>query len=181
MERVNQAVLIGTPSLPFDVSTAHNFPAARYIMKLPLVGELAMRQLSRQLLKANGDAQAFLATGHGKQLLKGCSKGDLKFFNDPQWCNGLYASMVEAFHQGNMGVKAVVEEHQIFVKPWTLPFSGFDGANLQIWHGAEDLTCRVSNAYALKKLLPKAELKVFAGSGHYLMFEQLDRLATVFR
>ncbi len=178
--RVAQAVLVGTPWLPFDVSTAHNMPAARYIMKIPYVGELAMRQLSRELLKAEGDAKAFLVSRHGKQLLKGCSKSDLKFFDDPDWVQGLYVSMTEAFRQGNLGVKAVVEEHRIFVKPWSLPFSGYDGGNLRVWHGAEDLTCRVSNAYALKKVLPKAELEVFGGSGHYLMFERLDRLAGVF-
>jgi pimeloyl-ACP methyl ester carboxylesterase len=178
-QRVTKAVLVGAPSLPFDVSTAHNMPAARYIMKLPKVGELAMRQLSRQLLKADGDPAVFLKTRHGKQMLNGCSKGDLKFFNDPQWMRGLYESMVEAFRQGNLGVKAVVEEHQIFVKPWSLPFLGFDAGNLRVWYGEQDLTCRVSNAYTLKKMLPKAELEVFSNSGHCLMFEQLDRLVSV--
>jgi hypothetical protein len=148
-------------------------------MKLPKVGELAMRQLSRELLKADGDPTAFLKTRHGKQLLNGCSKGDLKFFNDPQWLRGLYESMVEAFHQGSLGVKSVVEEHQIFVKPWALPFSGFDSGNLCVWHGAQDLICRVSNAFALKKMLPKAELEVFSGSGHCVMFERLDKLVAV--
>ncbi len=176
-KRVAQAVLVGSPWLPFDVSTAHNMPAARYIMKLPIVGQFAMRQLSRQLLKTNGDAKAFFASRHGKQLLRGCSKEDLKLFNDPDWLQGLYVSMVEAFRQGNLGVKAVVGEHQLFVKPWSLP--GFDGGNLRVWHGAEDLTCRVSNSFALKKMLPKAELEVFSGSGHYVMFERLDRLVSV--
>ena len=149
--RVAQAVLVSTPWLPFDVSTAHNMPAARYIMKSSIVGRFAMRLLSRQLLKANGDAEAFLASRHGKQVLKGCSKSDLKFFDNSDWVQGLFASMVEAFRQGNLGVKAVVGEHQLFVKPWSLPFSGFDGGNLRVWHGAEDLTCRVSNAYALRR------------------------------
>jgi pimeloyl-ACP methyl ester carboxylesterase len=41
------------------------------------------------------------------------------------------------------------------------------------------LTCRVSNAYAFKKLLPKAELEVFSDSGHCLMFEEPERLAKI--
>jgi pimeloyl-ACP methyl ester carboxylesterase len=177
--RVAQAVLVGAPWLPFDVSTAHNMPAARYIMKSSVVGRFAMRQLSRELFKADGDAKAFLASRHGKQLLKGCSKSDLKFFDDPDWVHDLYVSMSEAFRQGSLGVKAVVEEHQIFVKPWSLSFAGFNGANLYIWHGEQDLTCRVSNAYALKKLLPKAELEVFSNSGHCLMFEEPERLGQI--
>jgi pimeloyl-ACP methyl ester carboxylesterase len=178
--RVSKAVLVASPSLPFDVSTAHNMPAARYVMRLPFVGEFAMGRLSRELLKANSNVKTFLASRQGQELLRGCSKSDLKFLEDPVWVQGLYASMVEAFRQGHLGVKAVVEEHQIFLKPWSLPFSGFEGANLHIWHGKQDLTCRVNNAYALKKLLRQAELEVFDGSGHYLMFEHLDRIASIF-
>jgi pimeloyl-ACP methyl ester carboxylesterase len=175
-ERVTKAVIVGTPSLPFDVSTAHNLPLARYIMKLPYVGELVMRQLSRQLLKVNGDTAAFLSTRQGKQLLNGASQGDLTFFNDPQWIRQMYQSMVEAFHQGNFGVKAVVEEHQLFIKPWALPFSAFDSGKLWIWHGAQDLTCRVSNAYVNAKALPNSSLEIFPESGHCVMFEHQEQL-----
>ncbi|MGD6809337.1 MAG: alpha/beta fold hydrolase [Candidatus Bathyarchaeia archaeon] len=178
-ERITKTMLVGTPSLPFDVSTAHNMPLARYIMKLPYVGELAMRQLSRQLLKANGSMEAFLETRHGKQLLHGCSEGDLKFFYNPQWLSLMYESMAEAFHQGNLGVKAVVEEHQLFIKPWSLPFSALDGCDVLIWHGGQDLTCRVSNAYANAKVLSNAKLEVFPDSGHCVMFENMDKLAKV--
>lgn len=178
-ERITKTMLVGTPSLPFDVSTAHNMPLARYIMKLPYVGELAMRQLSRQLLKANGDMKAFLETRYGKQLLHGCSERDLKFFYNPQWLSLMYESMAEAFHQGNLGVKAVVEEHQLFIKPWSLPFSALDGCDVWIWHGGQDLTCRISNAYANAKVLSNAKLKVFPDSGHCVMFENIDKLAKV--
>ncbi|MGD6933762.1 MAG: alpha/beta fold hydrolase [Candidatus Bathyarchaeia archaeon] len=178
-KRVTKAVLAGIPSLPFDVSTAHNIPYAHHIMKLPFVGELAMRQLSNQLIKANGDTAAFMATRHGKHLLNGCSKRDLTFFTDPLWIGLLYQSMVEAFRQGNLGVKAVVAEHQLFIKPWTLPFSEVYGSNLWIWHGAQDLTCRVSNAYANIKALPNANLEVFPDSGHCVMFEHQERLGKI--
>jgi pimeloyl-ACP methyl ester carboxylesterase len=177
--RVTRTVLVGTPSLPFDVSTAHNMPIARYIMKLPFVGEFAMRQLSRQLLKANGNTEAFLGTPQGKQLLHGCSKGDLLFFNDPKWLGLMYQSMVEAFRQGKLGVKAVVEEHQLFVKSWDLPFSRMDGGDFWVWQGAQDLTCRVSNAYAIAKAVPRAVLEIFSDSGHLVMFEHLDRLGSI--
>lgn len=175
---VTKLVLVGAPSLPFDVSTAHNMPLARYIMKLPYVGELAMRQLSRQLLKAKGD-KAFLATPQGKQLLHGASKSDLAFFNNQEWVSEIYKSMAEAFHQGNQGVKTVVEEHQIFIKEWDLPFSAINGANVWIWHGAQDLTCRVNNAYEIAKKIPNVTLEIFPDSGHCVMFEHVDKLATI--
>jgi pimeloyl-ACP methyl ester carboxylesterase len=176
--RVTRAVTVGAPNLPFDVTTAHNIPLARYIMKVPYVGEVAMRQLSRELLRARGPLE-FLATRQGKQLLHGASKGDLTFFSDPVWMGLMYVSMVEAFRQGNLGVKAVVGEHRLFVKPYNLPFGDISTNKLWVWHGAQDLTCRVSNAYAIAKAVPKATLKIFAGSGHCVMFENLPRLAEI--
>jgi pimeloyl-ACP methyl ester carboxylesterase len=178
-KRVTNAVLVGTPSLPFDVSTAHNIPYARHIMKLSFIGQLAMRQLSRQLLKANGNVAAFMASRQGKHLLNGCSMGDLKFFNDSYWMALMYQSMVEAFRQGSLGVKAVVEEHQLFIKPWNLPFSALDSSNVRIWHGAQDLTCRVSNAYANMHALTYATLEVFPLSGHCVMFEHQEELGRI--
>jgi len=178
-KRVTRSVIVGAPSLPFDVSTAHDMPLARYIMKIPYAGEVAMRQLSRELLKAKGDPEAFLGTRQGKQLLHGCSKTDLAFFNNSEWVKLMYDSMAEAFRQGNAGVKAVVEEHQLFVKPWTLPFDAIGKGQLWIWHGAEDRTCRVSNAYMIARLVPSAELEIFESAGHFVMFENLVKLGKI--
>jgi pimeloyl-ACP methyl ester carboxylesterase len=87
--------------------------------------------------------------------------------------------MVEAFRQGNGGVKAVVEEHQLFLKAWNLQFSEFEGSKLHVWHGSDDLTCRVKNAYDIAKAVPEAELTVFVGAGHCVMFDYLEKLAQV--
>jgi pimeloyl-ACP methyl ester carboxylesterase len=179
-QRVTRSVIVGAPSLPFDVSTAHDMPLARYIMKIPYAGEVAVRQLRCELLKAKGDPEAFLGTRQGKQLLHGCSKTDLAFFNNPEWIKLMYDSMAEAFHQGNAGVKAVVEEHQIFIKPWSLPFHVISEGRLHIWHGAEDKTCRVSNAYAIARLVPSAEPMIFGSAGHCVMFENLVKLGKIF-
>jgi pimeloyl-ACP methyl ester carboxylesterase len=178
--RVSRAVLIAAPSLPFDVSTAHNNPFAKYLMKYPKVGEIAMRHLSRQLLKTQGDPEAFLSTPQGKQLLHGCSTTDLAFIKDSSWLRLMYQSMAEAFRQKD-GVKAVVEEHLLFAGHWTLPFSAVSSGKLWIWHGAKDKTCRVENAYAICKLIPSATLEIFEGAGHFVMFENLERLGKILR
>jgi len=178
--RVSRAVVVSAPSLPFDVSTAHNTPLARYLMKFPRIGEFAMRHLSRQLLKADGDPQAFLATPQGKQLLHGCSQTDLKFVNDPAWLELMYQSMAEAFRQKS-GAKTVVEEHLLFTRPWGLPFGAIGEGKLWIWHGSEDKTCRVDNAYANSRLMPSASLEVFGGAGHLVMFQNLQRLSGILR
>ncbi len=178
-KRVSRALIAGTPSLPFDAATAHNMPFARYIMKIPYAGNFAMRQLSRQLLKGNGDIHAFLASPQGRQWLHGYTKRDLKFFSNRNWMELMYQAMVEAFHQGNEGVKAVVDEHKIFLKPWNLPFAVVEEGKLWVWHGKEDLTCRVANAYAIAKAVPNAQLEVFERAGHCVMFENLDRLSKI--
>jgi pimeloyl-ACP methyl ester carboxylesterase len=151
-ERVDKAVVAASPSLPFDVSTAHNFPFAKYVMKLPFVGAFAMRQLRRQVLKASGNPSVFLESTQGKQLLHGYSETDLQFFSDPVWAGLMYQSMAVAFRYGS-GVNAVVEEHLLFVRPWGFTFGRIPGGKLVILHGADDKTCRVSNAYALTRLV----------------------------
>jgi pimeloyl-ACP methyl ester carboxylesterase len=178
--RVSRAVVISAPCLPFDVSTAHNTPLAKYLMRFPRIGKFAMRHLSRQLLKADGDTQAFLVTPQGKQLLHGCSKTDLAFINDAAWLKLMYQSMAEAFRQKS-GVNAVVEEHLLFMKPWTLPFDAVGKGKLWIWHGKEDKTCRVENVYAIAQLVASAELEVFEGAGHFVMFKNLERLGKILR
>ena len=74
----------------------------------------------------------------------------------------MYQSMAEAFRQNN-GVKAVVEEHQLFMKPWGISFAGVPAGKLVIWHGADDKTCLVSNAYLLSQTVAGSLLEVFPG------------------
>ncbi len=66
-DRINHIVIVGTPALPFDVSTAHNMPLAQFIMKMPYVGMLAMKRMSFQVLKANADINGFLNSKSGKR------------------------------------------------------------------------------------------------------------------
>ncbi|MCW4002718.1 MAG: alpha/beta hydrolase [Candidatus Bathyarchaeota archaeon] len=180
-ERVTKAVIVGAPALPFDASTAHNMPFARYIMKMPFLGHFAMKRMSHEVLKANGDVAAFLKSKQGKQMLHACSKDDLKFFSDPSWMALMYQSIAEAFHQRNSGVKAVVDEHQRFLKPWGLPFERVSSGKLVIWHGAEDKTCRVNNAYDLLCSVPCGVLKIFPEKGHCVMFDNLQQLSEILK
>jgi pimeloyl-ACP methyl ester carboxylesterase len=180
-ERVNRAVVVGAPALPFDVSTAHNMPLARFIMKIPSIGYLAMKNMHSDVLRANGDVEAFLRSRSGKQVLRGCSKDDLNFFGDPAWMGLMYQSLAEAFRQGNLGVKTVVMEHQMFMKPWGFSFSRVPGDRLFIWHGADDKTCRVENAYLLAKSIALSQVKVFEGRGHCVMFGNTAELASLLK
>jgi pimeloyl-ACP methyl ester carboxylesterase len=179
-KRVNRIVVVGSPALPFDISTAHNMPLARFVMKIPYIGMLAMKRMSSQVLKANANISAFLDSRGGKKMLKGLSKADEKFFSDSAWATLMYASMAEAFRQGNNGVKAIIQEHQLFMNPWEVPLSTVPSNKLIIWQGDEDKTCRVENAYRITQAIPNARLEVFKGKGHCVMFDNFEKLGDLF-
>ncbi|MDR1991992.1 MAG: hypothetical protein LBQ98_00575 [Nitrososphaerota archaeon] len=165
---------MGTPDLPFDASVAHNLFFAKYALKLPFLGALAMKNMRRQVLKADGPT-AFLRSIPGRQILHACSSCDLKFFSDPVWINLMYQSISEAFRQTD-SVRVVLDEHRLFLTPWNLPFKKVDG-KLWVWHGGEDKTCSVANAYGIARKFEGAGLEVFPKQGHYVLFDNLDRLA----
>jgi pimeloyl-ACP methyl ester carboxylesterase len=180
-ENVTNAVVAGAPALPFDVATAHNNPFARYAMKVPYVGMLALGRMRSQVLKANEDINAFLGSKEWKNMLNGFSKDDVKFFSDRAWLTLMYGSMAEAFRQGDQGVRAVFEEHQLFTKTWDVPLSRIPSGKVFVWQGAEDKTCRVDNAYIIAREVPGARLEVFEGKGHCVMFDYFERLGLLLR
>jgi len=176
---VNRTVIVGTPNLPCDASKAHNTTYARYVMKFSLFSRLAMKNMSRQVLRANNDISAFLNSKAGKRMRNAYSEDDLKFFSDPTWMTLLYQSMAEAFRQSNRGVKTVAEEHKVFLAPWNIPFPKISAEKLFIWHGTDDKTCSVNNAYLICQKIGGSHLEVFQGKGHCVMFDKLQKLGGI--
>lgn len=175
-ERVTRAVIVGSPALPFAVATAHNSSLARFAMKFPTLGILALKRLRAQVLNANHDIDAFLKSKNGKKMLKGWSKEDAKFFADKAWVTLMYASMAEAFRQGDYSIKALLQEHQLFVKTWPKEVSKIPPGKVDVWQGTDDRTCRVDNAYRIAEAIQGAHLEIFSGKGHCVMFDNIDKL-----
>ena len=173
-QRIKRGIIAGAPDLPFDASTAHNMPLAKYALKLPLLGTLAMQNMRRQILKADGPA-SFIRSNQGRQMLNGCSTRDALFFSNPEWMRLMHLSMAEAFRQ-KTGVQAVLDEHKLFLNPWNLPFSKVSG-KLWIWHGQEDKTCPVNNAYSIARKFKGADLEIFPRQGHCVLFDNIDQLS----
>jgi pimeloyl-ACP methyl ester carboxylesterase len=178
-EHVTRAVIAGSPALPFDVATAHNNSLARFAMKFPALGVLALKRLRAQVLNANKDIEAFLQSKNGKRMVKNLPKEDAKFFADKAWLTLMYRSMAEAFRQGDNGVKAVFQEHQLFMKTWPGDVSQIPPGKVDVWQGTEDKTCRVDNAYRIAKAVPGAHLEIFAGKGHCVMFDNIEKLGEI--
>ncbi len=177
-EIVTKAVVVNTPFLPFDASKAHSFPFSKYLMKVPFIGALAVRQLRRQLLKANGEISVFLGSKQGKQLLQGYSQTDLQLISDPIWARLMYQSMAEGFRQED-GVKAVVEEHMLFLEPYDFSFEKIPMNKLVIWQGEADKTCNINNGRTIAGMIKDSQLEIFKGKGHCVMFEYKEKLANV--
>jgi pimeloyl-ACP methyl ester carboxylesterase len=175
-ERVTKAVIVGSPALPFDVTTAHNGSMVRFAMKIPALGMWALKRFRAEVFKANLDIDAFLKSKNGRKMVEAWPEADAKFFSDVSWLRLMYGSMAEAFRQENDGVKAVFQEHQLFMKPWAEPISQIPPSKVCLWHGTEDTTCRVENAYRLVEAVPNASLEVFEGEGHCVMFSNLEKL-----
>jgi len=178
-KRATHGVIAGTPDLPFDASTAHNnIPFAKYVMKLPFIGEIAMRNMRRAVLRA-GSPEAFLHTNQDQQMLRTYSSQDRTFFTNPTWNSLMHQSITEAFRQNN-STKTILEEHKLFLKPWNLPFKQInnnDNNKLWIWQGTEDKTCPTKNAYNIANKIKKAHLEIFPQQGHCTIFNNTEKLA----
>ena len=177
--KVDVAVTIGSPSLPFDVATAHNNSLARFAMKIPSLGMLAMKRVQAQVQKISNNPSFFLKSDEGKRFLDNWPEKDAKFFADEHWLAVMYRSMAEAFRQGNKGIKALIQEHQLFIKPWAEPIELIPPGRVHIWHGTEDNTCRVENAHKLANTVPGPNLEIFPGEGHCVMFNHLKKLGNI--
>jgi pimeloyl-ACP methyl ester carboxylesterase len=175
-ERVTKAVIVGSPALPFNVATAHNNSLARFAMKIPALGMWGLKRFRAEILRANKDINAFLKSKNGRKMVKSWPKEDAKFFEDPSWLELMYGSIAEGFRQEDDSVKAVFQEHQLFIKPWVEPISLIPPGKVCFWHGTEDTTCRVDNAYRLVEAVPNACLEIFDGEGHCVMFDNFEKL-----
>jgi len=180
-ERVSKAVVVGSPALPFDVGAAHNNYLARFAMKIPLLGMWGLKGFRAEVLKANEDINAFLKSKNGRKMIASWPEADAKFFADPAWLRLIYGSMTEGFRQETDSVKAVFQEHQLFIKNWTEPISQIPPRKVCVWQGTEDTTCRVDNAYRLVKSVPNACLEIFERKGHCVMFDNLLKLSKTLR
>jgi pimeloyl-ACP methyl ester carboxylesterase len=175
-ERVSKAVIVGSPALPFDVATAHNGSLVRFAMKIPMLAMWGLKRFRAEVLKANRDIDAFLMSKSGRKMVASWPEVDAKFFTNPAWLRLIYGSIAEGFRQENASVKAVFQEHQLFIRPWNEPISQIPPNKVCVWQGTEDATCRVDNAHRIVEAVPNASLAVFEGKGHCVMFDNLPEL-----
>jgi pimeloyl-ACP methyl ester carboxylesterase len=177
-DRVTHAILVGCPALPFDPAMAHNNnPLAKFAMKSPLIAKFGLGMFRKSVFNANRDIDSYLASRGGKNMVADWPKPDACFFADPAWLKLMYGAMEEGFRQEGNSVKAVYQEHMLFMKPWNEPLSQIPKGKVTLWQGAQDKTCPVDCAQKIAQNLQNAKIKVFQNEGHCLIFAKPQELA----
>jgi pimeloyl-ACP methyl ester carboxylesterase len=176
--RVTHAVIVGSPALPFDPSTAHNNnPLAKYAMKASFLAKWALGMFRKSVLSANQDIESYLKSRSGKSMVADWPQPDARFFADPKWLKLMYGAMAEGFRQSK-SVDAIYQEHRLFMKPWNEPIAQIPEGKVTLWQGNQDKTCPVSNAYKIAKTIQSAtKVEVFSNEGHCVMFAKPEKLS----
>jgi pimeloyl-ACP methyl ester carboxylesterase len=107
-------------------------------------------------------------------------KPDKKFFADTTWLKRMYAAMAEGFRHEN-SVKAVFQEHRLFLKPWSENLSRIPAGKLTLWQGAQDKTCPVDSVYKIAEAANGTNVELFPDEGHCVMFAQTQKLGSAFK
>ncbi|MCW4006967.1 MAG: alpha/beta hydrolase [Candidatus Bathyarchaeota archaeon] len=181
-KQINHVVAVGCPSLPFDPSTAHNGnPLVKFAMKNSLIAKFGLSMFRKSVFNANRDIEGYLESRGGKGMVADWPAADARFFSDPNWLRLMYGAVEEGFRQDGCGVKAVYQEHMLFLKPWSEPLEQIPKGAVTLWQGSQDKTCPTKNAHQLAKLLPDAKLEIFPNDGHCVMFAHTAKLAAALK
>jgi pimeloyl-ACP methyl ester carboxylesterase len=177
-ERVTNAVVVGSPALPFDPSVAHNNnPLAKVAMKAPFLAKWALGMFRKSVLNANQDIGGYLKSRGGKSMLADWPRSDARFFAAPAWLKLMYAAMAEGFRQDGDSINAIYQEHRLFMQPWNEPIEQIPAGKLTLWQGGQDKTCPADNAQKIAQTIKGTRVELFSDEGHCVMFAKTEKLA----
>ncbi|NLE05601.1 MAG: alpha/beta hydrolase [Crenarchaeota archaeon] len=181
-QRVTQAVIVGSPALPFDPAMAHNNnPLAKAAMNFPPLAKFGLNMFRKSVLDAGQNIEAYLNSRSGKRMLAGWSKPDAEFFSNPNWLKLMYTAVAEGFRQKFDGVNTVYNEHMMFLKPYTDSISKVPPEKIIFWQGAQDKTCPTSNGEKNAQTIKGSKIEIFPDHGHCVMFTQYKKLAQLLK
>jgi pimeloyl-ACP methyl ester carboxylesterase len=178
-DRVTHTLAVGCPNLPFDPAMAHNNNLlAKFAMKSPLIAKFGLNMFRKSVFNANHDIEGYLASRAGKKMVADWPKPDACFFADPAWLKLMFGAMEEGFRQDGDSVKAVYQEHMLFMKPWNEPLAQIPPGKVALWQGAQDKTCPIDNAQKIAQVIKGCRVEVFEDEGHCAMFAKAEKLAS---
>ena len=175
-KKVTHTLAVGSPALPFDTSEAHNGNLlAKVAMKNRFFATWGLKFFRRTILTANQDIDGYLKSRGGKNMVMDWPKPDRKFFADTAWLKKMYTAMAEGFRQEG-SVKAIFQEHQLFLNSWSEQIGRIPAGKLTLWQGAQDKTCPVGNAQKIAQAVKGTHVELFPNEGHCVLFGQIQSL-----
>ena len=112
-------------------------------------------------------------------MLENVGKDEAKLFLDPKLRDAFFRTSMETYRQGSDSIRAMIQETKLMKKGWEVDLSRIPSGLVHIWHGTEDKSAPVSNAYKNAKAIPGAHLEIFEGVGHALFFGNLEKLGEI--
>ena len=179
-DRVTQAVIIGSPSLPLNVDERFS-GLERIIVKLAskfeTIGIWYLKQERDVFFKLATDAEP----RENKKLLEMLSEDDARLFEDNASRNGLYRTSMEFHRQGDDSIRSIYEERMLWMKGWDVDLSQIPPGRVYILHGSDDKMTPVGNAYRNAEAVPGAHLEIVEGKGHFFWLDNLEKLDEILR
>jgi pimeloyl-ACP methyl ester carboxylesterase len=184
-ERVAQAVIVSSPSLPLNADEMFRSSFERFIVKLGSkirsIGLWYLHQERKVMLKFAEDPTAFLASNQGKTFLENSSKDDKRLITDQDFRMVFLRSLEEAYCQGEDSIQSLYDERLILMKKWDIDLSQIPSGLTYILHGEDDKRIPVKNAYRNAEVIPGAQLKIFENKGHFFWFDSLENLDEILK
>ncbi len=183
-DRVTQAVIISSPSLPMNLDellSGLERIIAKLASKFETIGIWSLKQVKNVYLKAAKDPTAYLESKEGKKYLENMPEDDARLFKDETFRNGLYRTLMEFYRQGDDGIRSLYEEAQLWMKGWDVDLSQIPAGLVHIWHGSDDKTIPVSNAIRNAEAIPGAQLEIVEGKGHWFWLDKQEMLDEILR
>lgn len=178
-ERVIQVVVISGLSLPLDTSELPRMDRILFITT-PIIGTWIQKKYRNTILKIVEDVDAFLKSEAGRKMLINLPEDMASFLSTPSRSRDVFfLSMKEAYHQGSDSIRGMIQERILMKKGWDADLTKIPSGTVNIWHGTLDKNIPIDNAYRNSEAISRANLEIFEGEGHTLLFNNLKRLGEI--
>lgn len=110
-------------------------------------------------------------------LMQRVTQTDAQLLRRPEVRDNLQATLREGLRPG---VEGPLQDLRLYCGPWNLPLDAIDVPTI-MWQGSADTIVPPDAAYHLAGALPKCQLEVIEGAGHYWVFGGLERVLDAVR
>jgi pimeloyl-ACP methyl ester carboxylesterase len=89
----------------------------------------------------------------------------------------MYTAMAEGLRQNGESIKAILQEHELFMRNWDEPSDQIPEGKVTLWYRRYDQTCPPTDAEKIVQMVRGAQLEIFRDEGHCVVFAKTGKLA----